>query len=74
MIFLSRARAFLLGVLDAIDTGTLNFGITWPSTYVDWHGLNNAYDYGANVGEWLWDFAHLNNISRMPWKQRNPWT
>lgn len=41
-------RAYLLGVKDAFEQGVLNEGRTWSD-----ERLNEAYDRGANLGEFL---------------------
>ncbi len=34
-------------------------------------GWNEAYDTGANVGEWLWALFHGQNVNRAPWVCRS---
>jgi hypothetical protein len=64
---LRKLHALYLGVKFALrDNGYLSMGLTWQ----DDPGYNNAFDRGANVGEWAWDAVHFQNIARMPWQMR----
>ena len=58
--------AFLLGLQDATEQhGELSVGRS--SIHSEW---NNAYDRGANVGEWMHDLNWFHNVMRWPWHQR----
>lgn len=70
MKYLALIRALLLGTIDGLEAGTLSMGVTWPASNPNARALNNAYDYGANIGEWWWDLFHGYSIRRAPWHQR----
>lgn len=69
LLMIASVIAFHAGVVDAIDQkGDLSTGMSWESN--DAYGLNEAYDRGVNVGEWLWDLSHWQGCFRWPWVQR----
>jgi hypothetical protein len=70
-----RVRTFLLGVYDPIaQGGELAVGREYYFDAGFQHydlDKSEIYNRGANVGEWLWDLFHLQNVRRLPWVCRS---
>lgn len=67
MIYLRMLRAFLKGLRDVLaQGGELSSGVTTGNL-----ALDNAYDRGANVGEWIFDLLLWEGFwRRWPWVAR----
>lgn len=68
MHYLKMLIAFYNGLRDVLaQDGELSSGVTTGDL-----DLDTSYDYGANLGEWLWDLLWWEGFwRRWPWEARS---